>query len=157
MKIKLTILGILFLLIGNVFGQANRQELIDKLTQQSNERCVNPEFKPYYDKTPCLASQINFQYVSDTSKITPTQKKVFLAVRAGIDESQRQRIKVDRETGFGWAADVVEQFSIPPNDANNLDLLNGKITWGEYNTKRRDIFNNFMVEIKKAGSKQPPF
>ena len=157
MKIKLAFLSILFLLIGNVFGQATRQELLDKLKQQTDERCASPEFKPYYEKTPCLVTQINFQYVSDTSKITPVQKKAFLKVRAAIDENQRQRIQVDRETGFGWAADVLEQFLIPPNDANNLDLLNGKITWGEYNAKRRDLFNNFMVEIKKAGSKQPTY
>ena len=157
MKLKFAFLGFAFLLMGNAFGQVNRQELLDKIKQQSDERCVSPEYKPYYEKTPCLANQINFQYVADTSKITPVQKKAFLKVRAAIDELQRQRIQVDRETGFGWAADVMEQYLIPPNDANNLDLMNGKITWGEYNTKRRDIFNNFMAEIKKTGSKQPAF
>lgn len=154
MKIKLAFLGIFFLLTANAFGQVNRQELLNKLKQQTDSRCASPEFKPYYEKTPCLANQINFQYVSDNSKITAVQKKVFQNLRSAIDENQRERVRVDRETGFGWAADLMEQFLIPPNDANNLDLLNGKITWGEYNTKRRDIFNNFMVEVKKAASKQ---
>ncbi len=157
MKVKLAFLGILFLFIGSAFGQINRQEQLDKLQKQSDERCASPEFKAYYEKSPCRTNQINFQYISDNSKITPAQKKIFLKLRAAIEEGQRQRIQVDRETGFGWAADVFEQFSIPPNDANNLDLLNGKITWGEYNTKRRDIFNNFMVEVRNAASKQPPF
>ena len=157
MKIKLLLVSILLLSFGSVFAQVNRQELIDKLKQQSDERCASPEFKSYYEKTPCLTNQINFQYVSDTSKITPAQKKAFLKVRSAIDETQRERIRIDRETGFAWTADVMEQYLIPPNDANNLDLMNGKITWGEYNTKRRDIFNNFMAEIKKAGSKQPAF
>jgi hypothetical protein len=157
MKIKLALLGILFFLTANVFGQVNRQEQLNKLKQQTDSRCANAEFKAYYEKTPCIANQINFQYVSDTSKITPIQKKVFQNLRSSIDENQRERISVDRATGFGWAADLMERFLIPPNDANNLDLLNGKITWGEYNTKRRDIFNNFMVEVRSAGSKQPPF
>jgi hypothetical protein len=154
MKAKLILLGTALLLTGNLSAQSSRQIELDKLKQQTDSRCANSEFKPYYEKTPCLANQINFQYVSDTSKITPTQKKVFLNLRSAIDENQRERVRVDRETGFGWAADLMEQFLIPPNDANNLDLLNGKITWGEYNTKRRDIFNNFMVEVKKAASKQ---
>jgi hypothetical protein len=157
MKIKLALLGIALLFIGSAFGQNNRQEMLDKLKQQSDARCLSPEYKAYYDKTPCLANQINFQYVADTSKITPAQKKAFLSVRAAIDDTQRQRIQIDRETGFGWAAEVMEQYLIPPNDANNLDLMNGKVTWGEYNTKRRDIFNNFMAEIKKAASKQPAY
>lgn len=154
MKAKLILLGTALLLTSNLSAQSSRQIELDKLKQQTDSRCANSEFKPYYEKTPCLANQINFQYVSDTSKITPTQKKVFQNLRSAIDENQRERVRVDRETGFGWAADLMEQFLIPPNDANNLDLLNGKITWGEYNTKRRDIFNNFMVEVKKAASKQ---
>jgi hypothetical protein len=157
MKIKLSCLSIVLLLSSNGWAQTNRQIELDKLKQQTDSRCANPEFKPYYEKTPCLANQINFQYVSDTSKITQVQKKAFQNLRSAIDENQRERVRVDRETGFGWAADLMEQFLIPPNDANNLELLNGKITWGEYNTKRRDIFNKFMVEVRSAGSKQPPF
>ena len=157
MKIKVLLISIIFLLTENVWAQVNRQEELDRLKQKTEDRCASPEFKLYYEKTPCLATQINFQYVSDTSKITQAQKKDFLKVRAAIDESQKQRNQLDRETRFGWVADVVEQFSIPPNDANNLDLYNGKITWGEYNTKRRDIANDFMAELKKAGSKQPPY
>ncbi len=154
MRAKLLFLSTVLLISGNLFAQTSRQIELDKLKQQTDSRCADSEFRPYYEKTPCLANQINFQYVSDTSKITPIQKKVFQKLRSAIDENQRERIRVDRETGFGWAADLMEQFLIPPNDANNLDLLNGKITWGEYNTKRRDIFNNFMVEVKKASSKQ---
>jgi hypothetical protein len=154
MKAKLLLLSTALLLTGNLCAQSSRQIELDKLKQQTDSRCASPEFKPYYEKTPCLANQINFQYVSDNSKITAIQKKVFQNLRSAIDENQRERVRVDRETGFGWAADLMEQFLIPPNDANNLDLLNGKITWGEYNTKRRDIFNNFMVEVKKAASKQ---
>jgi antitoxin component HigA of HigAB toxin-antitoxin module len=157
MKAKLLVLSVALALVGNVLAQSNRQEQLDKLKQQSEERCASPEFKAYYDKTPCFANQINFQYVSDTSKITPAQKKTFLKVRSEIDASQRERNRIDRETGFAWAVDVVEQYLIPPNDANNLDLMNGKITWGEYNTKRRDIFNNFMAEVRKTASKQPAF
>ena len=154
MKAKLILLGTALLLTSNLSAQSSRQIELDKLKQQTDSRCASPEFKPYYEKTPCLANQINFQYVSDNSKITAIQKKVIQNLRSAIDENQRERVRVDRETGFGWAADLMEQFLIPPNDANNLDLLNGKITWGEYNTKRRDIFNNFMVEVKKAASKQ---
>jgi hypothetical protein len=154
MRAKLLFLSTVLLISGNLFAQTSRQIELDKLKQQTDSRCADSEFRPYYEKTPCLANQINFQYVSDTSKITPIQKKVFQKLRSAIDENQRERIRVDRETGFGWAADLIEQYLIPPNDANNLDLLNGKITWGEYNTKRRDIFNNFMVEVKKAASKQ---
>lgn len=89
-----------FLLTTNAFGQTNRQEQLNKLKQQTDSRCANPEFKPYYEKTPCIANQINFQYVSDTSKITPIQKKVFQNLRSSIDENQRERISVDRATGF---------------------------------------------------------
>ena len=152
-KSKSAFLGIAFLFIGSAYGQTNFQEAIDKLNQQSNERCANPEFKAFYDKTPCTTRDINFQYVSDATKITPTQKKVLLLAKSSIDAIQKERMRIEREAGMHEIVHLKEQLLIPQNDANNLDLYNGKITWGEYNTKRRDIFNNYLSEVKKLNNR----
>lgn len=161
MKLFNSFLLIAVLVTGNAIAQqpvavlspspsTDFKEDMEKLKQKTAERCANPEFKEYYDKSPCLAEQINFQYVSDTTKITPAQKKVFAKVRADIDASQKERARIDRESGNGFAADTALRLLAGPNDANNLDLYNGKITWGEYNAKRREIFSNFIAELRKG-------
>ena len=62
-------------------------------------------------------------------------------------------MRIEREAGMHEIVHLKEQLLIPQNDANNLDLYNGKITWGEYNTKRRDIFNNYLSEVKKLNNR----
>ena len=161
MKLFNIILFIALGLVGNVLAQQSTAVLtpsystewrtdMERLKQKNAERCANPEFKEYYEMSPCLVEEISFKHISDTTKITPEQKKVFAKVRAEIDASLRERARIDREAGNGFAAETALRFLIPQNDANNLDIYNGKINWGDYNTKRREIFNNFIAEMRKG-------
>jgi hypothetical protein len=45
--------------------------------------------------------------------------------------------------------DLQKRTSRIANEQNNLDLYNGKITWGEYNQKRKNIYLELTAAIKK--------
>lgn len=122
----------------------------DRISEQGKANCANPEFKPYYAKTACLAQDITFEQLTDATKITPIQKTALVKQRAAIAENQKARLELNRRAG-GKAAKIADASAtslIPQNDQNNLDLYNGKITWGQYNQKRKDIYLQFMEKIK---------
>ena len=122
----------------------------DEISEQGHAICANPDFKLYYAKTACLAQDITFEQLADASKITPTQKVALVKQRAAIAENQKARIDLNSRAGGKAAkiADATITSLIPQNDQNNLELYNGKITWGQYNQRRKDIYLQFMEKIK---------
>ena len=122
----------------------------NRLDAQSRDTCNNPDLKAYYSKTACYAQDITFEQLADSSKITAAQKAALVKQRAAVSESQKARYDLNKRAGGRAAriADVVNTDLIPKNDQNNLDLYNGKITWGEYNKKRKDIYLQFQERIK---------
>lgn len=130
--------------------QSQFQSESTRLTNEAKANCANPEFKPYYSKTACTALEITFEQLADSTKITPAQKAVLPKLRAVIDENLKARNALNRRAGGRNAkiADYVVGNIMPQNDKNNLDLYNGKITWGEYNQRRKDINVNGNNAIK---------
>jgi hypothetical protein len=133
-------------------AQSQATERQHDLVARLNEICNNPELKAYYAKSSCKANEVTFEQLADGTKITPTQKAVLLKQRAAVDSYEKETISMLRSRGGAQdkhVADILETTSIPQNIQNNLDLYNGKITWGEYNQKRRDIYNNFQIALKR--------
>ena len=87
----------------------------DANRRKGEERCADPKFSVIYEKTPCLSTNIYFKYMTDDTRITSAQKIVFVQLRESFSQSSEKIVK------------------------NNLDLYNGKITWGEYNLRRKEL------------------
>lgn len=130
--------------------QSQLQSESSRISQQAKAVCENPDYKPYYSKSACQAQDITFEQLADQSKITSAQKAVLLKQRAAIAEIQKARAELNKRAGGKAAkiADAGNSYLIPQNDQNNLDLYNGKITWGEYNKNRKDIYTKFQERIK---------
>ena len=125
-----------------------RAEIQNKVKQI----CNAPENKEYYSKTACLSADITLEQMADPSRITAAQKPVLLKVRTAADALNKQDMKLAREMG-GTAgnriADIYDTYTVPQNDKNTLDLYNGRITWGEYNRKRKEITADGNAQFKK--------
>jgi hypothetical protein len=137
------------------FVQADRNTEIknafDNLTAQLNAVCIKPELKEYYAKSSCRANEVTFSQLADDTKITSAQKAILTMQR----DSSSEIIKIYKELQIKYfgeigrkRVDLSNSFLEPKNDDNNLDLYNGKITWGEYNKRRRDISNEYQNKIK---------
>jgi hypothetical protein len=124
---------------------------VNRLKLKSEERCASPAYKLYYEKTACVADNITFEQLTDKSKITPAQKQTLVKVRAMVDEVNKEQNRLARMHGGligAKRADLAESSLFPKNDKNNVELYEGKITWGEYNQRRKEIYINFMNEVK---------
>lgn len=115
------------------------------------ENCARPELKEYYSKSACLSSEITFAQLADGSYITEEQKAVLLIQREFVAETRKLlwEINIKHYGNLGRKrADFAKSYLDPKEEANNLDLYNKKITWGQYNKVRKEISADFDLRIK---------
>jgi hypothetical protein len=125
-------------------------------TERANNRkqheamCASAEFESIYAKTPCFANAIEFKFMTDETKITQPQKQVFIKWRETVDASIQQTLNFEVRLGGSAGKKFASSFATykADHDKNNVDLYNGKITWGQYNGKRKEIYLKIMEAIK---------
>ena len=121
--------------------QRSAQSLMAENKLESEARCSNSTYRLYYAKTACFADDISFEQIADASKATSQQKTAIVAVRKSIDDQNVKFLASARKINQIEGENIAKQYRKKGalNDKNNLDLLSGKITWGEYNQKRKEI------------------
>ena len=130
-----------------------KQKLMDKdfwasRLEKAKALCAKPEYAPLFVKSPCFPTDITFEQIADNTKITPEQKAIGLKCWTEVDALSKENIEVLRIHGDIQMADYFESI-LPEIDKYNLDLLNGVITWGEYNQRRKDLNARNMAEVRK--------
>ena len=112
--------------------------------------CGSAELSEYYKKTACKAPDISFEHIADSTKITSAQKAALVKQRerVALGEKEQDEIQAQRGAAGQKIIDVAMNFSRPENEKNNLDLYNGKITWGEYNKRRKEIYLETLSRYK---------
>lgn len=126
-------------------NQVRNNEIKQRFDQISSDilaMCGREELKDYYKKTACKAPDISFEQIADTTKITSLQKTSLIKQREHVASLEKAQDDVQRLRGEAGqkVISIAINFIRPENEKNNLDLYNGKITWGEYNKKRKEIF-----------------
>lgn len=114
----------------------------DQIVANAIAMCNKDELKEYYKKSACRAPDISFEQIADTTKITAAQKAALVKQREEVALIEKEQDSIQRQRGEPGLKiiSVATNFSRPENEKNNLDLYNGKITWGEYNKRRKEIF-----------------
>lgn len=132
-------------------NQAEIQKKLDQLRNLINAICNDPQFSEYYKKTSCNANEINFAQITDTSKITEEQKKVLVQQRIKINSIEGMQDEVQKMRGIAGQkiTDVANTYLRPENEKNNLNLYNGIVSWGEYNKRRKEIYQEAVSRFAK--------
>lgn len=114
----------------------------DQIIANAMAMCNKDELKEYYKKTACRAPDISFEQIADTTKITEAQKTALVKQRQEVAMIEREQDALQRQRGEPGLKiiSISNNFLRPENEKNNLDLYNGKITWGEYNKRRKEIY-----------------
>jgi hypothetical protein len=123
--------------------------------ERAESICADPKFAPYYNKTACLADKMTFDQLADTSKISPEVKAIFPEVRNSIDANVREQLDLQRKYGGTVGAKRADLFMTTAkaqNDKNNLDLYDGRITWGEYNRRRQENNREYQAAASRITS-----
>ena len=138
----------------NASASAAQAELKQRSAQIASNNmlmCSTPELADYYKKTACKASDVSFEQLADTTKITSAQKAALVKQRerVALGEKEQDALQALRGQEGQKVIDISRTYTRPQNEQNNLDLYNGKITWGEYNKRRKEIYSETLNLFKK--------
>lgn len=129
-----------------------------RINDFGNSLCQSKEYAAFYAKSACESKDITLNQLSDNSRVTPAQKSVLPGLQVQIKDFYKQYIagirKFDGAKGAVFANYLDTEF-LPKLDKAYLALYNGKITWGEFNQKRKEYFEDNQrkhKEIYKSGS-----
>ena len=132
--------------------QAQSNPLQDAITAFNAEiatMCRDPELQPYLVKSPCDISGATLEQLSDPSRINDQQKASLQKGRQAYIEALKKLIQAMRQYGGqkGNADASVRQKMDEQFEANLLNLYSGKIAWGEYNRRRKDLSGQMRHQI----------
>jgi hypothetical protein len=127
------------------------EEIITRLNEEILAICEKEEYKEYYKKTPCNSNNITFEQLADNSKISENEKKTLIVLINLTDKLTKEQDEARRFYG-GFVdrkyAEYRNDVVIPQVTAYRLDLYNGKMTWAQYNQKRKDILKESNDKLK---------
>ena len=134
------------------------------LSKESAEICKLEEHKLFNSKSPCEHKDITLQHLADASFINEQEKVAMYALVKSTDEIERKRLDAFRAGGM--LEKKVYEYRLktynPKVQDNRLNLLTGKINFGEFNKRRKELFTEgslasqkFSEEVREF-SKQPP-
>jgi len=128
------------------------------------EACKLEEYKLFNLKAPCEQKDITLQHLADASFINEQEKVAMLAFVKSVDQIERKRLDAFR-TGGMLEKKLYEyrlKTSNPKIEEIRLSLLTGKINFGEFNKRRKELFTEaslasqkFSEEVREF-SRQPP-
>jgi len=126
-------------------------DALKAVSSEGQSLCEREEFQAYYRKSPCRAGEPTLEQLADRSKITADERKLLTKVRAEVTELNKKYAAIHRQfnqqTGNALAENIEQ--GTKAGDKIAFDLFEGRITWGEYNKRRRDVYDQFTAESKK--------
>ena len=126
-------------------------DTMKKFAEKTKAICAKPEYAALMVKTSCSSKDITFEQIADNTKITPEQKPIFIKYRTEVDavtKEQKEYLHTLTYPGDIRLSNYLDSIQ-PEIDKYNLDLLNGVITWGEYNQRRKDMDVRTHSEYRK--------
>jgi hypothetical protein len=139
--------------------EPNSVRKLRQLIIQTNEICQKPEYAELITSIPCHVRDISLEHLASIEKVTNENKKVFLnyfkeledvrtkALQALRNGSMANKRTYDFRTG-GWDAKI---------DDNRVNLVTGKITFGEYNKHRKELEAEYQQNINKINDEVKEF
>ena len=119
-------------------------------------QCQEPEFNLYFKKTSCNPGDLNLAYTSDGAKASLSEKKQILLIDVENKKHEQSLINAyktlypNKSKSSAYISLLVNINSM--NDSNIKNLYQQKITWGEYNSKRKEIDSKFKNDSYKIES-----
>jgi hypothetical protein len=129
---------------------------INQLVKQRIERCNSGEFMLLASKSACQSENITFEQLSDKTTISEIEKPVLLKYRSYVGDTNNKIQGLIRDEGNATEkelGDIMERFSLLL-EKDAADLIEGKITWGEYNKNRKERNRNYREQINEFMSKK---
>jgi len=103
--------------------------------------CEQPDYAALFAKSPCQYTNITFQQLADGSSITPEERSLLIRYRTEMEALYKGLANELRARGTDIDKQYADYINSLQDNVTNvyLDVLNGKITWGEFNQRRKEL------------------
>lgn len=121
--------------------QTRSAENIARLVDGLRAECAKDEYREIVAKSPCNTNAISLEQLSDRSKISDNQKQAFLSLSKYQENLYNSMLAAYRNGSLAEKKYAEEfYFKLPAaRQAIDLDLYKGKISWGDFNSKRKEL------------------
>lgn len=122
---------------------------VKAISEEAQARCRRPEYQSFYSRIPCNVKRATSEQLADRGKFLPGEKQALDRLRAGIKESNAKLLAVHRQYNAKFADAIAATFENGDvaYDRNAQEFIEGRITRGEYNRRRRDIALQADAEV----------
>jgi hypothetical protein len=124
----------------------------ESLIEEKRQLCAREDLQPHFSKTRCKPEDATLEQLADKSRITPSEKEVFLKAKseaAAIDKRMNEYLR-QSDPRNGNTVALARERTIAELDKIALDFYQGRITRGEYNKKRREIAQQGIEQVRVA-------
>ena len=132
----------------------NGQDEMNRLGSKLTEICKKPEYAVIAEKVPCDHNAMTFAQMADSTKVTDGQKALLMKYWAEVDPvwaAVTAAIRSTNQRTYMKIADLRDEFVLQSNRLR-LELINRKITWGEFATRRKEMSSELVKKINSAWS-----
>jgi hypothetical protein len=132
-------------------GSTPYKDAYDTLMAEGQEMCAREDLRAHFRKSPCLPNEATLEQLADRSRISAEEKIALSKVRTDSAELNKKFAAVHRQHNprNGNALALSLENSRVSFDKIALDLYEGRITRGEYNKRRLELFNKHNDEFQK--------
>lgn len=122
---------------------AQYEAAMQSIGHEVQQICSSQEYSSYFAKTSCKASELSLSQLSDPSKATKREKEAISGVDVVLVKITKERAEASRK--FMYPTDLASDVSALETKVGEsfqklrLDLYNSKITWGQFNTGRKNL------------------
>ena len=132
---------------------------IRRLNIQSDEICVKPEYAEIIKNIPCRVREINLEHLSNSSRVVAENKQVYLQFFKEFEDNRALTNQTMRNGSM--ANKKMYEYRTTVSDAkvddNRINLITGKITFGEYSKKRKELEGEFQQMVNKINEEVKEF
>ena len=116
--------------------------------------CARPEYANLMTRTPCKLSDMTATHLSNVRKISAGEAT---AMRQMLTEIESLNSKASGDIYlYGQAKGTAMQTAFDSRNKKNSDaasaLIGGRISWGEFNTRRQQALETFRSEMNRIAS-----
>lgn len=126
------------------------KEQLNQLNRSQYDICTSTKYAALQSFNPCSNKDISFAQLADNKKVTPAQRAQMIALYTELDPVYQQITALYKNQGSddGRLIADARDWAFEQARENRLQLINGKVTWGQYLDRRVKINNTMSQRIQ---------
>ena len=126
---------------------------VSAVIDEQRKVCTQADLQELFSKKmPCKAEDATREQLSDRSKISSDEKIAFSKWENISAKSNQRLAAINRQYKFKHGEAVASLIEKGLIDSKKFasDFSNGRISWGEYNKRRKNAYTRDQVDLKRA-------